>query len=57
MFTYINTVILIAYIYGYTLAYLSYLYNVGVPVERKPAPGDHEFNLNCQMSQRLILLV
>ena len=28
----------------YTLPYLSYLYNVGVPIEKKPAPGDHILN-------------
>ena len=27
-----------------SLLYLSYLYNVGVPIEKKPAPADHEFN-------------
>ena len=35
----------IAYIFCYTLAYFPYLYYVGVPIENKPAPGDHEFNL------------
>ena len=35
----------IAYILCYTLAYLSYLYNVGVPIEKKTRPGDLEFNL------------
>ena len=29
----------------YTLAYISYFYNVGVPTEKIPDPGDHELNL------------
>ena len=31
------------YMFCYTLAYLSYFYNVGVPIEKKPS--DHEYNL------------
>ena len=34
----------IAYIFGYTLGCLSYLNNGWVPIEKKPAPVDHEFN-------------
>ena len=34
----------IAYIFCYTLAYLSYFNNVGVPIEKKPNPGDNQFN-------------
>ena len=34
----------IAYIFCYTLAYLPYLYNAWVPIEKNP-PGDQEFNL------------
>ena len=26
--------------------YLSYLYNVRFPIEKKPTPGNHEINLN-----------
>ena len=40
----------IAYVFCYTLAYLSYLYNVEVPIEKNPAPGDHEFNLKFYRS-------
>ena len=32
-----------AYIF-YILAYPSYFYNAGVPIEKKPASGNHEFN-------------
>ena len=36
----------IAYIYlSSTLVYLSYRYNVEVPIGKNPAPGDHTFNL------------
>ena len=34
----------IAYIFFYTLVYLSYLNHVWFPIERKHAPGDNEFN-------------
>ena len=43
----------IAYIFCYTLAYLPYLYNVGVSIEKKPAPSDHEFKLKfCRLKVR-----
>ena len=32
----------IAYTFCYTLAYL--FNNVGVPIEKKPTPGDNQFN-------------
>ena len=35
----------IAYIFCYTSAYLSYPIKMGVSKEKKPAPGDYEFNL------------
>ena len=44
----------IEYIFCYTFVHLSYLYNVGVPIE-KNAPSDTNSILNCvgQMSCRL----
>ena len=35
----------IADIFCYRLAFLSYIYNIEVPIQKKPTPGDHEFNL------------
>ena len=34
----------IFYIFCYTLASLYYPNNMGVPIEKKPDPGDQEFN-------------
>ena len=34
----------IAYNFFFTLTYLFYLNNMRVPLEKKPAPGDQEFN-------------
>ena len=39
----------IFYIFCYTLAYLSYLNNMWVPIEKKPAPVDYELKL-CQLA-------
>ena len=35
----------IVYIFFYTLAFPSYLNNMWVPIEKKHAPGDYEYNL------------
>ena len=39
-----------AYVFCYTLVYLSFLNNVRFPIEKKPSTADHEFNL--KLSQR-----
>ena len=49
----------IAYIFSYILAYLFYLYNVGVQIEKKSIPGDQIeiMAVKCrvdEMSQRLL---
>jgi hypothetical protein len=35
------------YIFCYILAYLSYLNNMWVPIEKKPATSEHEISLKC----------
>ena len=45
----------IAYIFFYTIAYPYNLNTLGVPIEQKPAPGDHEFQFKYGVDEMLQL--